>query len=83
MLPSVAVASAIDSVGKVGIVSLSIMVPVAMARVIVALLAPLRVTMKSSVASGRRSSVTSSVMVLLVSLAAKLSVPVSASMLSL
>ncbi|EXI79927.1 MAG: hypothetical protein AW10_02072 [Candidatus Accumulibacter appositus] len=59
------------------------MVPVATARVIVALLALLSSTVKFSVASGRRSSVTSSVMVLLVSLAAKVRVPVSASMLSL
>ncbi|EXI79925.1 MAG: hypothetical protein AW10_02070 [Candidatus Accumulibacter appositus] len=59
------------------------MVPVATARVIVALVALLRVTVKSSVASGKRSSVTSSVMVLLVSLAAKVRVPDSASMLSL
>ncbi|EXI79926.1 MAG: hypothetical protein AW10_02071 [Candidatus Accumulibacter appositus] len=59
------------------------MVPAAMARVIVALLASLSSTVKFSVASGKRSSVTSSVMVLLVSLAAKLSVPDSASMLSL
>ena len=58
-------------------------VPVASARLIVALLAPLSSTVKFSVASGVRSSVTSRVMVLLVSLAAKVSVPVSPSMLSL
>ena len=77
--PSVVVASAIDTVGR----SLSMIVPVATAWLMAALLALLRVTVKVSVSSGIRSSVTSRVMVLLVSLAAKVSVPVRASMLAL
>ncbi len=83
MPPSVAVASVIDTTGNAMVSSLSMIVPVATAWLMAALLALLRVTVKVSVSSGIRSSVTSRVMVLLVSLAAKVSVPVRASMLAL
>ena len=80
LLPSVIELSAIDSVGNGGggATSLSMIVPVAAAVAMVAPDAPASLTEKVSLASTTVSPITGMVIVLLVSPAAKVSVPVLA-----